>query len=190
MWLRLRNVEGGKKFVLSSFWRIPDPYLLLENPRPLSPPRGPQTPFSSSGTPDFLSTFLGIDSLNWKRPWCWERLKAGGVGNNRGWDGWMASLTLWTWVWTSSGSWWWTGRPGVLQSMGLQRVGHDWPTELKWTEWAVGCFQIIAPQRLMLNNDTLDAMPFHHHDHTDNGDNTDCTYFFFNHCAAHGILCP
>ena len=50
------------------------------------------------------------------------------------WDGWMASLTPWTWVWASSGSWWWTGRPGVLQSMGLQRVGHDWGTELNWTE--------------------------------------------------------
>ena len=67
-----------------------------------------------------------------KRPWCWERLKAGGEGNDRGWDGWMASLTQWTWVWVNSGSWWWTGRPGVLQSMGLQRVRHDWATELNW----------------------------------------------------------
>ena len=49
-----------------------------------------------------------------KRPWCWERLKAGGEGDDRGWDGWMASLTQWTWVWVSSGSWWWTGKPGVL----------------------------------------------------------------------------
>ena len=70
----------------------------------------------------------------WKRPWCWERLKAGGEGGNRGWDGWMASPPRWTWVWVSSGSWWWTGRPGVLQSMGLQRVGHDWVTELNWTD--------------------------------------------------------
>ena len=53
---------------------------------------------------------------------------------NRGWDGWIASLTQWTWVWASSGSWWWTGRPGVLQFMGSQRVGHDWATELNWTE--------------------------------------------------------
>jgi len=67
---------------------------------------------------------------HWKRPWCWARLKAGGEGDNRGWDGWMASLTPWTWVWASSGSWWWTGRPGVLQSMGSQRVRHDWATEL------------------------------------------------------------
>ena len=71
---------------------------------------------------------------HWKRPWCWERLKAGGEGNDRRWDGWMASQTLWTWVWVSSRSWWWTGKPGVLQSMGLQRVGHDWATELDWTD--------------------------------------------------------
>ena len=67
-----------------------------------------------------------------KRPWCWERLKAGGEGDDRGWDGWMASTTQWTWVWVNSGSWWWTGRPGVLQSMGLQRVRQDWATELNW----------------------------------------------------------
>ena len=56
---------------------------------------------------------------HWKRPWCRERLKAGGEGDGRGWDGWMASPTQWTWVWVTSGSWWWTGKPGVLQSMGL-----------------------------------------------------------------------
>ena len=71
---------------------------------------------------------------HWKRPWCWERLKAGGEGGNRGWDSWMASLTQWTWVWVTSRSWWWTGKPGVLQSMGLQRVWHDWATELNWME--------------------------------------------------------
>ena len=60
-----------------------------------------------------------------KRPRCWQRLKAGGEGDNRGWDGWMASPTQWTWVWASSGSWWQTGKPGVLQSMGSQRVGHN-----------------------------------------------------------------
>ena len=69
---------------------------------------------------------------HWKRPWCWERLKVGGEGDDRGWNGWMALLTGWTWVWASSGSWWWSGRPGVLQSVGLQRVGHDWGTELSW----------------------------------------------------------
>ena len=71
--------------------------------------------------------------LTWKRPWCWERLKAGGEGDHRGWSGWMASLTRWTWVWVSSGSWWWTGKSGVLQSMGSQRAGHDWATELNWS---------------------------------------------------------
>ena len=73
-----------------------------------------------------------------KRPWCWERLKAGGEGDDRGWDGWMASPTQWTWVWVNSGNWWWTGRPGELQSMGSQRVSHDWATELNtWdpTKW-------------------------------------------------------
>ena len=60
-----------------------------------------------------------------KRLWCLERLKAGGKGDDIGWDGWMASLTRWTWVWVSSGSWWWTGKPGVLQSIVLQTVGHD-----------------------------------------------------------------
>ena len=63
------------------------------------------------------------------RPWCQERLKAV-EEDNRGWDGWMASPTRWTWVWASSGSWWWTERPGVLQFMGSQRVGRDWVTEL------------------------------------------------------------
>ena len=75
------------------------------------------------------------DANNWllgKRPRCWERLRAEGEGDDRGWDFWMASLTWWTWVWISSRSWWWTGRPGVLQSMGLQTVGPDWATELSW----------------------------------------------------------
>ena len=72
--------------------------------------------------------------IHWKRPWCWKRLKAGGEGDDRGWDSWMASLTRWTWVWASSGSWWWTGKPGELQSMGCQRVRHNWGTELNWTE--------------------------------------------------------
>ena len=70
--------------------------------------------------------------LIWKDPWCWERLKAGGEGDYRGWDGWMASPTRWTWVWVNSASWWWTGRPGMLQSMGSQRVRHNWATEMNW----------------------------------------------------------
>ena len=71
---------------------------------------------------------------HWKRPWCWERLKTGGEGDNRGWGGWMASLTLWTWVWASSGRWWWTGKPVVLQSMGSQSRTQlsDWTEPVFW----------------------------------------------------------
>ena len=71
---------------------------------------------------------------HWRRPWFWEGLGAGGEGDDRGWDGWMASPTGWAWVWVNSGSLWWTGRPGVLQFMGSQRVGYDWATVLYWTE--------------------------------------------------------
>ena len=68
-----------------------------------------------------------------KRPWCWERLRAGGEGDDRGWDGWMASPTQWTWVWVNSGSWWWTGRPGVLWFMGSQSRTRlsDWTETLR-----------------------------------------------------------
>ena len=72
---------------------------------------------------------------HWKRPWCWEGLGAGGEEDDRGWDAWMASPTQWTWVCVDSRNWWWTGRPGMLQFMGLQRVRHDWETELNWTEY-------------------------------------------------------
>jgi len=77
-----------------------------------------------------------LDAKNWltRKNWSWERLKVGGEGHDRGWDGWMASLSQWTWVRVNSGSWCWTGKPGVLQSMGSQRVRHDWATELNWTE--------------------------------------------------------
>ena len=74
---------------------------------------------------------------HWKRPWCWEGLGAGEEGDDRGWDGWMASPTRWTWVWVNSGSWWWTGRPGVLRSMGSRKSRtrlSDW-TELNWKLW-------------------------------------------------------
>ena len=69
---------------------------------------------------------------HWKRLWWWGGLVAGGKGNNRGWDGWMASLTWWMWVWVNSGSWWWTGRHGVLRFTGSYRVRHNWATELYW----------------------------------------------------------
>ena len=71
---------------------------------------------------------------HWKRSWCWEGLRAGGEGDDGGWDGWMASLTRWTWVSVNYGCWWWTGRPGMLQFMGSQRVGHDWATDLIWSD--------------------------------------------------------
>ena len=88
------------------------------------------------GNSNTLAT-LCKELTHWKRPWCWEGLGAGGEGDDRGWDGWMASPTQWTWVWVNSRSWWWTGRPGVLRFMGWQRVGHDWVTELNWTEGAL-----------------------------------------------------
>ena len=69
---------------------------------------------------------------SFKRPWCWEWLTVEGEGDDRGWDGWMASSTQWTWVWVNSRSWWWTGKPGVLWSIGSKRVGLNWATELNW----------------------------------------------------------
>ena len=72
---------------------------------------------------------------HWNRTWCWKAVKTGD-GDDRGWDGWMASVTWWTWVWASSRSWWWTGKPGMLQSMGSQRVEHNWVTELNKNERA------------------------------------------------------
>ena len=72
-----------------------------------------------------------------KRLWFWEGLGAG-EADDGGWDGWMASRTRWTWIWVNSGSWWWTGRPGMLRFMGSQRVRHDWVTELNWTEGGSG----------------------------------------------------
>ena len=76
---------------------------------------------------------------HWKRLWCWEGLEAGGEGDGRGWDGWMASLTRWTRVWVNSRSRWWTGRPGVLRFVGSQRVGHDWATDLIWSDLMYIC---------------------------------------------------
>ena len=70
---------------------------------------------------------------HWKRPWCWEGLGAGGEGDDRGWDGWMASLTRWTWVWVNSGSWWWTGRCAVIHVVSKSRTWLSNWTELNWT---------------------------------------------------------
>ena len=86
-----------------------------------------------------------------KRPWYWQRLKSGGKGDDREWDGWMASLTKLTWVWVNLGSWWWTGKSGVLTSMGWQRVRHDWATELNRTDLLFGGL-LIVPFLAMMNN--------------------------------------
>ena len=105
-----------------------------------------------AGILNYIITFLatwGEELTHWKRPWCWERLRASREGDDGGWDGWTASPTQWMWVWASFRSWWWTGRPGVLQSMGLQRVGHDWVTELNWLhfkKFLIGnnCFTMLC----------------------------------------------
>ena len=75
---------------------------------------------------------IWCEELTLKRPWCWERLRAGREWDNRGWDGWMASATQWAWVLVNSRSWWWTGKPGMLRFMGLQRVSQTQPSN--WTE--------------------------------------------------------
>ena len=96
-----------------------------------------------------LSTWCK-ELTHWERLWCLERLKAGGEGDGTEWDNWMVSLTWWTWVWANSKSWWWAGKPAVLQSKGLQRVGQDW-TELNW-KWIHGCLsldqQLFCPLEL------------------------------------------
>ena len=78
-----------------------------------------------------------------------KRLKVEGEADNRGWDGLIASPTQWTWILVSSGSWWWTGKPGVLQSMGWQRVRHKWATELNWTEM-FKCYSLKSSHPLLL----------------------------------------
>ena len=101
---------------------------------------------------------------HWKRLWCWEGLGAGGEGDDGGWDGWMASLTRWTWVWVNSGSWCWTGRPGVLRCMGSQRVRQDWVTELNWyifyfiTEYLV-CLQLYSVAGLLMSSSECPDKP-------------------------------
>ena len=88
-----------------------------------------------------------------KRPWCWERLKVGEEEGNRGQNGWMASPVRWIWVWVSSRSWWWTGKPAMLQSMGSQRIRYDWVTELNWAHltysesWLVVWYTSISRER-------------------------------------------
>ena len=97
-------------------------------------PKGDQSWVFIGGTDAEAETPIlwSPDVKSWLTCWplCWERLRAWGEGDDRGWDGWMASPTQWTWVWVDSRSWWRTGRPGVLRFMGWQRVRHDWETEL------------------------------------------------------------
>ena len=100
---------------------------------------------------------------HWKRPWCWESLRAGGEGDDRGWGGWMASPNLWTWLWVSSGSWWRTGKPDVLQSMGSQRVGHVWAIELNWfclNFQVFGVFLLAFCYRFLFYTYSVDFCPF------------------------------
>ena len=93
---------------------------------------------------------------HWKRPWCWGWLKAGGEGDDRGWDGWMASPPWWTWVWASSGRWWWIGKPGVLQSMGSQSQ-----TQLSnWTELTLFWSAAFQPQHTLMNILLLSNTPW------------------------------
>ena len=121
-------------------------------------PKGNQSWIFIRKTDDEAETEAPIlwppDTKNWligKDP-DWERLKAGGEGDDKGWNSWMASLTWWTWIWSSSAGWWWTGKPGVLRSMGSQRVRHDWVTELNWVNqtnwilWKFGHFNNLIRQ--------------------------------------------
>ena len=123
------------------------------------------------GSPFFLwSRLSASDNFSFEFILYWNNIgfsNIGGEGDDRGWDGWMASLTQWTWVWVNSGSWWWTGSPGVLWLMGSQRVGHNWATELNWTlayniiyecficatlytVWLVLCAQSLSPVQLFV----------------------------------------
>ena len=118
-----------------------DSWESLGSPKEIQPvhPKGNQSWIFTGRTDAETETAIlwppdGKNWLIWKDP-DWERLEAGGEGDDRGWDSLMASPTQWTWVWVNSRSWWWTERPGILQSIGSQRVRHDWVTELNWTEY-------------------------------------------------------
>ena len=121
-------------------------------------PCSPRDSQESSPTPQFKS----INSSGHQFPWCWKRFRAG-EGDDRGWDGGMASPTQWTWVWVNSRRWWWTGRPGVLQSMGSQRVGHDWAAELNWTAsvvtWCSPCVSLCLCFLFLYRHKSSDEGP-------------------------------
>ena len=118
----------------------------------------------------YTAMFSCEELIHWKRLWCWEGLGAGGQRDDRGWDGWMASPTRWTWVWVNSRNWWWTGRTGMLQFMGSQRVGHDWATELNWTELMFYCvkkwkWKSLSHIRLFVTSRTIPSMEFSRPEH-------------------------
>ena len=118
--------------MINNFHWVPQRHLPCENVL-LCTVESCMLPWIFIGRTDAEVPTLGppdAELTHWKRPWCWER--TGGEGDDRGWDGWMASPTQWTWVWVDSGSWWWTGKPGLLWFMGSQRVWHNWATELNW----------------------------------------------------------
>ena len=124
---------------------FPSPYKRNLNPKNLIPKLGIQetlTIWMNSGLRTWCKELTHL-----KRPWCWQRLKAGGEWEDRGWDGWMASPTLQTWVWVSSRSWWCTGKPGMLQSIWLQ--SQTWLSD--WTE---------------LNNESVDCFGLYNHFHS------------------------
>ena len=107
--------------------------------------------FTSEPTGKPLQIHIYIDTIL-KRPWCWERLRARGEGSDREWDGWMASPTQQKWVWANSGRWWRTGKPGRLQSLGLQRVGHSLATEQQqhWSDTVLHIFGVSKILKLIL----------------------------------------
>jgi len=120
--LTYSSVQFSHSVVSDSLW----PHK-LQHSRPPCPSPTPGVHSDSHPSSPWCHPATSREELtHWKRLWCWEGLRAGGEGDDRGWDGWMASWTWWMWVWVNSGSWWWTGRPGVLQFMGSQRVRHDW----------------------------------------------------------------
>ena len=128
-------------------WRSP---LDCKEIKPVNPKGNQSWIFIGSPKHSFISWSWNSNTLaTWceelthlKIPWFWEGLKTEGEGDDRGWDGWIASLTWWTWVWASYRSWWWTGKPVMPQSMGLQRVRHNWGTELNWADTDLKITQI------------------------------------------------
>ena len=120
------------------------------NPREINPEYSLERLMLKLKLQHFGHLMRRADSL--ERPWCWERLKAGGEGDDRGWDGWMATWTQWTWVWANSRRWWRIGKPGVLQFMESQRVGHDWVTEQPYNTFYIVWFGSIFAQSSRKNS--------------------------------------